>query len=129
MGSSTGTLLAVIRSFQRVSDTQIHHGFILLQCVLLIPLLATVFGAAWTDPDSPVFSAYQEWRNASTITYTHSTLLGSDDDVVVHWTIDDNMLYLGVVAAAGGWVGFGVADAGRMIGADIVVAVDEQCYY
>ena len=89
----------------------------------------TVFGAAWTDPDSPVFSAYQEWRNASTITYTHSTLLGSDDDVVVHWTIDDNMLYLGVVAAAGGWVGFGVADAGRMIGADIVVAVDEQCYY
>jgi Copper type II ascorbate-dependent monooxygenase, N-terminal domain/Copper type II ascorbate-dependent monooxygenase, C-terminal domain/DOMON domain len=66
---------------------------------------------------------YTDWLNS--VTYNKSTFIESTSDtgngVAVHWTIDDRTIHLAVAAQATGWVGFGFAESGSMLGADIVM--------
>lgn len=48
----------------------------------------------------------------------------STDDLqgaAIHWKVDDEHLYIGVAARATGWISFGIAEAGGMKGADLVL--------
>ena len=72
---------------------------------------------------------YIDWYNDQSIEATypnHVFLQGSDptepdNGVAVHWSVDDKHVYLAVAAPATGWVGFGLAEAGGMLGADMVI--------
>lgn len=52
----------------------------------------------------------------------------SGDGVAIHWTIDDesSRILLAVAARAEGWVGFGLAEAGGMRGADMILFETEE---
>jgi len=67
--------------------------------------------------------AYIKWANASS--YSNSAFLQStgatDEGVAVHWTLDSKFIHLAVAARATGWVGFGIAESGGMLGSDIVL--------
>ena len=98
------------------------RSFYALSSLFLFPNCHPAFALSLTDPESPSTSLYEEWVLASSdiagIEYTHSARFG---DAAIHWSVVDNVLRLGVAAGASGWLGFGLADAGRMKGADIVV--------
>ena len=53
---------------------------------------------------------------------TISTTTSYRDGVAVHWYVDESYVYIGVATRAqDGWVAFGLAEAGGMKGADIVI--------
>jgi DOMON domain/Copper type II ascorbate-dependent monooxygenase, N-terminal domain/Copper type II ascorbate-dependent monooxygenase, C-terminal domain len=67
---------------------------------------------------------YTTWLNKAS--YKKSSFLPSTSDatvggVQIHWTVDNEMIHLAVVAQATGWVGFGLAESGSMRGADIIL--------
>jgi hypothetical protein len=72
---------------------------------------------------------YHAWYNANGISVKYSNYVympGSDpaaphNGVAVHWNIDGDYVNIAVAARATGWVGFGLAEAGGMIGADMVL--------
>jgi len=67
---------------------------------------------------------------------TPSDELGEDEGLALHWNIvkneaDDRLSYLQIavaVRAMGGWVGFGLAEAGGMKGADVMLFESENPY-
>ncbi|KAL3915379.1 MAG: hypothetical protein SGILL_005685 [Bacillariaceae sp.] len=71
--------------------------------------------------------SYIDWLSKTDNAYPNSAfLLGSDPDeeqsgAAVHWNIDDEYLYIAVAARASGWVGFGISEAGGMLGTDMVL--------
>jgi Copper type II ascorbate-dependent monooxygenase, N-terminal domain/DOMON domain/Copper type II ascorbate-dependent monooxygenase, C-terminal domain len=79
--------------------------------------------------------AYLSWYQSVENVYTgtafisdkssNTTSSSSDqsyDGVAVHWRVDELFLYIGVAARAqDGWIGFGLAEAGGMKGADVVI--------
>lgn len=72
---------------------------------------------------------YHEWYNANGISARYPNFVympGSDpsapeDGVAVHWDVDGDYVNIAVAARATGWVGFGIAEAGGMLGADMVL--------
>lgn len=75
--------------------------------------------------DNEVYTTWLD--NAS---YDKSTFLPSTSDtegggVRIHWTVDQQMIYLAVVAQATGWAAFGLAESGSMRGADIMLYTAE----
>ena len=76
-----------------------------------------------TDINAP----YVSWLTSrGEANFDHSAFLPGTtegDGVAVHWTIDDatSKIRLAVAAPATGWVGFGLAEAGGMRGADMVL--------
>jgi len=74
----------------------------------LAPLLLALCAAAW-----PLAScAFSE------ADYARSQTLGSD--MKIYWNIDGGNIRLALETTATGWVGFGLAEMGRMPGSDIV---------
>ena len=69
-------------------------------------------------------AAYNTWFQSHGSFYNQSVfvpvLSNSSDGAAVHWSIIDDRIYLAVAARATGWVGFGLAEAGGMRGADVV---------
>jgi dopamine beta-monooxygenase len=86
------------------------------------------------NAQNPVFpgsdnEVYVAWLN--TASYAKSSFLPSTYDtgvggVQIHWTVDDEMIHLAVVAQATGWAAFGLAASGSMRGADIVLYTAEK---
>jgi DOMON domain len=71
-------------------------------------------------------SPYLNWLVEKGGSYDSSTYFaagGSDETqgAALHWRVDEEYVYIGVAARAKGWVGLGMADAGGMRGADIVI--------
>jgi hypothetical protein len=71
---------------------------------------------------------YMAWLDNAL--YEKSTFLPSTSDtegggVEIHWTVDEQMIHLAVVAQATGWAAFGLAESGSMRGADIVLYTAE----
>jgi hypothetical protein len=109
----------------------------LTACLLVLGSVAPgVLSASLTDSSSLSGTAFDEFVAEHNIRdkYDHEIFLGPDNNVAVFWKLvvveeDDNAdtttgsstLYLAVAAAASGWVGFGISDAGAMPGADIIV--------
>lgn len=102
------------------------HLLFLASCVCLIGATAAAV------PPAEYFSAdinapYVSWLTSrGEANFEHSAFLSGTtegDGVAVHWTIDDSTrtIRLAVAAPATGWVGFGLAEAGGMKGADIVL--------
>jgi hypothetical protein len=61
--------------------------------------------------------AYLSWLDSNNIEakYNNSVYIPSIDQTsgaAVHWSVDDDYIYLAVAARASGWVGFGFSDAG-----------------
>ena len=80
--------------------------------------------------------SYLAWYNENGTSYTGYLFLEADDDVgasegvsnqngvAVHWRVNvaEELLYLSFAARAqDGWIGFGMAEAGGMSGADLVI--------
>jgi dopamine beta-monooxygenase len=66
--------------------------------------------------------AYITWLQQSS--YEKSSFLPNKSGelgAAIHWTIDSNKIYLAVATKATGWAGFGFAESGSMLGADIVM--------
>lgn len=49
------------------------------------------------------------------------TSLDDTDGAALFWNIDDSRINLAIAVRASGWVGFGLAEAGGMLGADMVL--------
>jgi DOMON domain/Copper type II ascorbate-dependent monooxygenase, N-terminal domain len=73
-------------------------------------------------------SAYVSWYN--TVQYSGSVYLPASNfnvsedgnGAAIHWRVDETFLYVAVAARAqNGWVAMGIAEAGGMKGADIVI--------
>jgi hypothetical protein len=61
--------------------------------------------------------AYLSWLSSNEIElkYNNSVYIPSSDltsGAAIHWSVDDDHIYLAVAARATGWVGFGFSDAG-----------------
>lgn len=84
--------------------------------------------AYFGDNDNDV---YLDWlSNRSSIAglnYTSSTFLSSATDATngaaIHWRLDSDYIHLAIVAKAQGWVGFGLSQAGGMLGSDMALFV------
>ena len=72
---------------------------------------------------------YLDWYEANDISTSYPNIVympGSDPNkpengVAVHWNVQGDSVYLAVAARAKGWVGFGIAEAGGMLGTDMVI--------
>lgn len=74
---------------------------------------------------------YLDWYNIDTgglsygaaIFFSNDLLPEANEGLAVHWNIDleTEELLLAVAARAAGWIGFGIAEAGGMEGADMVI--------
>ena len=65
---------------------------------------------------------YLSWLDENNIEtrYNNSVYMPSIDQssgAAVHWSVDDEYIYLAVAARASGWVGFGFSDAGGELNA------------
>jgi DOMON domain len=81
--------------------------------------VSTCFGGVDNAP-------YLDWVNTKGDSYASSECLPSKtpnttQGVAVHWKVDDENIHIAVDARAVGWVGFGIAEAGGMKGADMVL--------
>ena len=121
-------------------------GWTLLQLLALV----AICHSSNTDPSAFALSvrtpmeyfggsdieSYLAWYNENGTSYTGYLFLEADDDVgasegiskrngvAVHWRVNvaEELLYLSFAARAqDGWIGFGMAEAGGMSGADLVI--------
>jgi DOMON domain/Copper type II ascorbate-dependent monooxygenase, N-terminal domain len=102
-----------------------------LRCYKYLLILTFLHCTRVSDAASPCFggvndSPYQNWVKDRGSFYNVSACFNASSadttqGVAIHWKIDDKNLYLAVAARAFGWVGFGLAEAGGMRGADMVI--------
>ncbi|KAI2510721.1 copper type II ascorbate-dependent monooxygenase [Fragilaria crotonensis] len=97
-----------------MAKSKSHQCFLLFIAVAKAADPSTYFGGL----DN---SVYLDWLNSSS--YDRSTWLESSSatGVAVHWSTNESHVQLAVACKATGWVGFGLAEAGGMRGADIVL--------
>jgi hypothetical protein len=97
---------------------------------LLLLVSSQALAQTPTDPqdffgDGTSNDAYLEWLSSAT--YQTSLFLPTTGNVTkgaaVFWSISDDERYvdLAVVARASGWLGFGLSDAGGMLGSDMML--------
>lgn len=69
-------------------------------------------------------NAYNMWLNEKGSFYDNAIFIPSsstmDNGAAIHWRISRGKIYLAVASRTQGWLGFGLAEAGGMKGADIV---------
>lgn len=100
------------------------------QCRMLY-LLSLICCVAFTAASSSCFGGvdnapYLSWvtdkgSNYNVTACYNATSSDSTKGVAIHWRVDTENIYLAVAARAEGWVGFGLAEAGGMRGADLVI--------
>jgi dopamine beta-monooxygenase len=95
--------------------------------------LLVVLGRAQADDLTSYFGgvgsneAYLDWHTANTVAdrYTGRVYMpsdaGADQGAAVHWSVDEEFVYIAVVARATGWLGLGISQAGGMLGADMAL--------
>jgi len=64
-------------------------------------------------------SAVEIVDGSKTITLNHKTII--NENYHLHWTYDDEIIYVEMSANTLGWVGFGISPNGGMKGADMVI--------
>ena len=68
---------------------------------------------------------YLDWVDENGGNYDKSHYMRSsanpDNGAAIHWHIDKEYIHLAVAVRATGWVGFGIAEAGGMFGADVAL--------
>jgi DOMON domain len=101
-----------------------------VRCQLLICLCYAILVISGDSSpfDGRNDDVYREWlRN---VTFQRHTWLeastNSENGVALHWNINKEHIHLGIACKATGWLGFGIAEAGAMKGADIVVFVADN---
>lgn len=70
--------------------------------------------------------AYTDWLQQQS--YEMASFITSNSGeigVALHWTTDETKIKIAIAAKATGWVGFGLAESGSMLGADIVMFTAE----
>jgi hypothetical protein len=97
----------------------------------LLLLLLAVLGQAQVvvDDDDASFyfggSAPDAYTTDLANRYTGKVFLPSMADstqgAAVYWSVDDEFVYIAVAVRATGWLGFGLAEAGGMLGADMAL--------
>ena len=99
---------------------------------LFVALVITIFvrGFAKAQSQDPVTffngtdnEVYLAWLQGAS--YNRSEFLpspeGNSTGAAIHWTIQDDQIFLALAAKATGWVSFGIAESGGMFGADVVI--------
>jgi hypothetical protein len=84
--------------------------------------ICTHFGGV--DPEG-----YHQWYDSNDISTKYPNLVyipGADPNkpengAAIHWKVDGDFVHLAVAARATGWLGFGIAEAGGMLGADMAI--------
>jgi len=103
-------------------------SFVRLLIVSVGVIVACGFTNAQTQDPASYFAgadneAYLDWLNK--VSYDRSEFLpspaGNSTGAALHWTIQDEKIYLAVAAKATAWVGFGIAESGGMFGADTII--------
>ena len=85
------------------------------------------FDNAKGDDANNADETYLNWYSSvGSISYVHSVYLPSiqpdtSQGIVLHWSIKDDTIEIALVTQATGWIGFGIAEAGGMPGADIMM--------
>lgn len=72
---------------------------------------------------------YRAWYNDFGIESKYTSMVylqGSDptqpqNGAAIHWKVDEEYVHIAVAARATGWVAFGIAEAGGMLGADMAL--------
>ena len=71
---------------------------------------------------------YTNWLNEHSPLYPRHTFMSSskddDDGAAIFWNIsddDNDMIHFAIAVRAEGWVGFGISEAGGMIGSDLAL--------
>ena len=91
-----------------------HVAFISL---IALSSLIYVHSSSLSGRDIP--QTYADWLLKSGSGYEQLVFLGKEDEVAVHWKIEEERIGLAVGVSATGWVGFGLSGSGGMKGADM----------
>lgn len=102
------------------------------QFLLVFGIIMTSISSVFAQDPTTYFdamdtAAYTVWLQDTT-TYEKSIYIPSAEaglGAAIHWSIDDTNITLAVAVKATGWVGFGIAEAGGMLGADIALYTAE----
>ena len=133
------TLLAVVVQAQQVSSSNHTIGNVTDEADL--PTFETEDAATTTStidlqlPESMAAyfggvdrDGYSEWYIANNITdryfgsvWMTSTSGDPTEGAAIHWNVDEEYVYLAAAVRATGWVGFGIAEAGGMLGSDMAL--------
>lgn len=105
-----------------------RHTEALLDCGVQISR-ATDVSDACTHFEGVNADPYLSWYDDNDIGSKYTAMVylqGSDptqpeNGAAIHWKVDGEYVYLAVAARASGWVGFGIAEAGGMLGADMAL--------
>jgi len=65
--------------------------------------------------------AYSTWLLQYGSNYDHFKYFGDNDEVALHWKISGGKIHIAAAVEASGWLGIGLAEAGGMPGADMVL--------
>ncbi len=87
--------------------------------LIIATLFALLIGFAAAQPAIDGSIADGEYAN---------TVIHDDSGMVVHWTIDGDMLYMGFTLEARGWVGigWGAEQTNRKAGFDVLIATEQD---
>ena len=104
-----------------------HHTLAALDCNVQVsrsdaPAICTHFDGISADP-------YYQWYDELDIQSRYKGMVylqGSDvskpeNGAAIHWNVDDEYLHVAVAVRATGWLGFGIGEAGGMLGADMAL--------
>jgi len=107
---------------------------LLLHLLILLPLSAASSSSTrFLEAASSYFPslddnqklAYTTWLNDHASSYTRQAFLSTASDpnegVATFWNIDGDSIDFAIVVQADGWVGFGISEAGGMLGADVAM--------
>lgn len=105
-----------------------HSASAQLDCNIEVSRASSA-SAACTHFEGVSADPYRNWYNAFNIEAKYDSMVylqGSDaskpeNGAAIHWKVDDSYVHLAVAARATGWVAFGIAEAGGMIGADMAL--------
>jgi len=89
--------------------------------VVVSAVFASGFATAQSQDPATYFGgtengAYLDWLQFQGTSYKRTEFLpspaGNSTGAAIHWTIQDDEIFLAVAAKATGWVGFGIAESG-----------------
>lgn len=128
-----------ILSFSPRARARRLFGLVLSSGALLLHNAAVVAAAADDDDPSNYFASltsdekedYTNWLADHASSYSrHEFMQGEEDDdangAAIFWTIDNDTIHLALAVPATGWVGFGISEAGGMIGSDMALFTAAQ---
>mmetsp|Transcript_2423 Transcript_2423/g.4533 ORF Transcript_2423/g.4533 Transcript_2423/m.4533 type:complete len:205 (-) Transcript_2423:712-1326(-) len=102
------------------------------RAILVVTLLLSSITTACADATSyfPTLNTdekedYTNWVNAHSSSYSRHAFMPSagnqEEGAAIFWNIDGDTVHFAVAVRAEGWVGFGISEAGGMIGSDMAL--------